>query len=319
MSASAVARQTVSAIGTVLHVTRTPAGRRLASTGTLVLDRRDRLAIDPPRESPQGRSVAGRRDSHPPRGTSRGRSDAGVGVGIPGFGAGDARYRRSGSLRCLDRGCDRPGRAGESRIRVRRVACVRNRLGGRNGCGCPARSHASRLRVHAPRPGAVPARDRRRPRVAAVHRAPRDGAARWSGSCSACFSDSTPSEFCSRPPRDGCASVSASALLFAASRWNRRLVRPRPAHRFQPRTRRSTLWRSPCRGAHPSTAPCSSVGRARGAVRAGRRELEPRRRARALPPRGSARCGAAAWRGPRTPPRLPRRSPRGGAQAWRCD
>ncbi len=45
MSASAVARQAVSAIGAVLHVTRTPAGRHLASTGTLVLDRRDRLAI----------------------------------------------------------------------------------------------------------------------------------------------------------------------------------------------------------------------------------------------------------------------------------
>jgi pilus assembly protein CpaF len=45
MSAAAVARQSVSAIGAVLHVTRGARGRRLAQCGTLALDRRDRLAI----------------------------------------------------------------------------------------------------------------------------------------------------------------------------------------------------------------------------------------------------------------------------------
>jgi pilus assembly protein CpaF len=45
MSAVAVARQSVSAIGTVLHVTRTSAGRRLAQVGSLMLDQRDRLSI----------------------------------------------------------------------------------------------------------------------------------------------------------------------------------------------------------------------------------------------------------------------------------
>jgi pilus assembly protein CpaF len=47
MSALAVARQTVSAIGTVLHLERTPAGRRLAQKGRFVLTSRDRLAITP--------------------------------------------------------------------------------------------------------------------------------------------------------------------------------------------------------------------------------------------------------------------------------
>jgi pilus assembly protein CpaF len=47
MSAVAVARQTVSAIGTVLHVTRSSAGRRLAEIGSFELDRRDRLSIRP--------------------------------------------------------------------------------------------------------------------------------------------------------------------------------------------------------------------------------------------------------------------------------
>jgi pilus assembly protein CpaF len=47
MSEVAVARQTVSAIGTVLHVTRSADGRRLAGIGTFFLDRRDRLAIRP--------------------------------------------------------------------------------------------------------------------------------------------------------------------------------------------------------------------------------------------------------------------------------
>jgi pilus assembly protein CpaF len=47
MSPVAVARQTVSAIGTVLHVERSPAGRRLAQMGSFVLDHRDRLAIRP--------------------------------------------------------------------------------------------------------------------------------------------------------------------------------------------------------------------------------------------------------------------------------
>jgi pilus assembly protein CpaF len=47
MSPVAVARQTVSAIGTVLHLERTGSGRRLAQIGTFVLDHRDRLAIEP--------------------------------------------------------------------------------------------------------------------------------------------------------------------------------------------------------------------------------------------------------------------------------
>ncbi len=47
MSAVAVARQTVSAIGTVLHLERTPAGRRIAQMGSFSLDRRDRLSIVP--------------------------------------------------------------------------------------------------------------------------------------------------------------------------------------------------------------------------------------------------------------------------------
>jgi pilus assembly protein CpaF len=45
MTAVAVARQSASAIGTVLHVTRNTAGRRLAQMGSLVLDSRDRLSI----------------------------------------------------------------------------------------------------------------------------------------------------------------------------------------------------------------------------------------------------------------------------------
>jgi pilus assembly protein CpaF len=45
MSAVAVARQTVSAIGTVLHVTRGSSGRRLAELGSFALDDRDRLSI----------------------------------------------------------------------------------------------------------------------------------------------------------------------------------------------------------------------------------------------------------------------------------
>jgi pilus assembly protein CpaF len=45
MSPVAVARQTVSAIGTVLHVERTPGGRRLTQMGRFTLDHRDRLAI----------------------------------------------------------------------------------------------------------------------------------------------------------------------------------------------------------------------------------------------------------------------------------
>jgi pilus assembly protein CpaF len=45
MSAMAVARQSVSAIGTVLHVTRNAAGRRLAEIGSFELDRRDRLVV----------------------------------------------------------------------------------------------------------------------------------------------------------------------------------------------------------------------------------------------------------------------------------
>ena len=47
MSAVAVARQTVSAIGTVLHVTRTMSGRRLAAMGSFALDRHERLTIEP--------------------------------------------------------------------------------------------------------------------------------------------------------------------------------------------------------------------------------------------------------------------------------
>jgi pilus assembly protein CpaF len=47
MSAVAVARQTVSAIGTVLHVTRNADGRRLAEIGSFALGRRDRLTIRP--------------------------------------------------------------------------------------------------------------------------------------------------------------------------------------------------------------------------------------------------------------------------------
>jgi pilus assembly protein CpaF len=45
MSAVAVARQTVSAIGTVLHVTRNSSGRRLAQLGRFALDARDRLSM----------------------------------------------------------------------------------------------------------------------------------------------------------------------------------------------------------------------------------------------------------------------------------
>ena len=45
MTAVAVARQSVSAIGTVLHVTRNTSGRRLAQIGSFVLDPRDRLSI----------------------------------------------------------------------------------------------------------------------------------------------------------------------------------------------------------------------------------------------------------------------------------
>jgi len=48
MSAVAVARQAVSAIGTVLHLTRAPSGRRLAQMGRFALDHRDRLAIAAP-------------------------------------------------------------------------------------------------------------------------------------------------------------------------------------------------------------------------------------------------------------------------------
>jgi pilus assembly protein CpaF len=43
---TAIARQAVSAIGAVLHVVRTPEGRHLAEIGRLVLDDRDRLAIE---------------------------------------------------------------------------------------------------------------------------------------------------------------------------------------------------------------------------------------------------------------------------------
>ena len=45
MSAVAVARQSVSAIGTVLHVTRNARGRRLAQMGSLTLDAHERLSI----------------------------------------------------------------------------------------------------------------------------------------------------------------------------------------------------------------------------------------------------------------------------------
>ena len=45
MSAVAVARQTVSAIGTVLHLVRTPNGRRLAQMGRFALDRHARLRV----------------------------------------------------------------------------------------------------------------------------------------------------------------------------------------------------------------------------------------------------------------------------------
>jgi pilus assembly protein CpaF len=45
MSPVAVARQTVSAIGTVLHLERTREGRRLTQMGRFTLDHRDRLAI----------------------------------------------------------------------------------------------------------------------------------------------------------------------------------------------------------------------------------------------------------------------------------
>jgi pilus assembly protein CpaF len=45
MTAIAVARQSVSAIGTVLHVTRTSAGRQLAQVGTFAIDGRDRLTV----------------------------------------------------------------------------------------------------------------------------------------------------------------------------------------------------------------------------------------------------------------------------------
>lgn len=45
MSPSAVARQAVSAIGTVLHLERTHGGRRLAAVGTFGLDHRDRLVV----------------------------------------------------------------------------------------------------------------------------------------------------------------------------------------------------------------------------------------------------------------------------------
>lgn len=45
MSAIAVARQAVSAIGTVLHLTRGDAGRRVTQAGRFVLDRSDRLQV----------------------------------------------------------------------------------------------------------------------------------------------------------------------------------------------------------------------------------------------------------------------------------
>jgi pilus assembly protein CpaF len=46
MTSVAVARQTVSAIGTVLHLERTPQGRRIAQMGSFALDHRDRLTIE---------------------------------------------------------------------------------------------------------------------------------------------------------------------------------------------------------------------------------------------------------------------------------
>jgi pilus assembly protein CpaF len=58
MSPVAVARQTVSAIGTVLHVERSPAGRRLAQMGSFVLDHRDRLAIRPTSDAAIGVGIA---------------------------------------------------------------------------------------------------------------------------------------------------------------------------------------------------------------------------------------------------------------------
>jgi len=48
LDASAIARQAVSAIGTVLHVERTPTGRRLAQFGQFALDTRDRLTMQTP-------------------------------------------------------------------------------------------------------------------------------------------------------------------------------------------------------------------------------------------------------------------------------
>jgi len=45
MSPDAVARQAVSALDVVLHLERTPDGRRLAAVGTLALDRRGRLEV----------------------------------------------------------------------------------------------------------------------------------------------------------------------------------------------------------------------------------------------------------------------------------
>ena len=45
LSATAIARQTVSAIGTVLHVERRGAGRVLAQTGGFALDKRGRLTV----------------------------------------------------------------------------------------------------------------------------------------------------------------------------------------------------------------------------------------------------------------------------------
>jgi pilus assembly protein CpaF len=46
MSSEAVARQAVSALDVVLHVERTPDGRRLAAVGELALDRRGRLVVN---------------------------------------------------------------------------------------------------------------------------------------------------------------------------------------------------------------------------------------------------------------------------------
>lgn len=45
LSAPAIARQAVSAIGVVLHLERRGGERRLAQTGALALDRRDRLVV----------------------------------------------------------------------------------------------------------------------------------------------------------------------------------------------------------------------------------------------------------------------------------